>query len=82
VGHFEDTLILEELQAVPKRWTNKELPGRRADSTTMRHHRVRIESGEDVRSPSETGWGSSNAEAMPTYVLRREINACAAILTE
>ena len=32
-------LILEELQAVKERWTNKELLGRRAVSTTiLRNH--------------------------------------------
>jgi hypothetical protein len=76
------TLILDELQAVLKRWTNKELLGCRAVLTTMFHEHPLNGSREGVRSHLETGWASSNAESMPTYALLREINSCAAILAE
>ncbi len=74
----KDTLILDELQAVLKRWTNKELPGRRAVSTTMLHNHVLNGSREGVRSHLETGWAFSNAESMLTYVFLGAIESFAA----
>jgi hypothetical protein len=74
-------LIPDELNAVLECWTNKELPGRRSISTTMLHNYVLIESGEGVRSPTETGWASSNAESMLTSVYRGAIGSLAEIST-
>ncbi len=62
---MEDTLILDELQAVPERWTNKELLGRRAVSTTMLHNHVLTERREGGAEPSGNGMG----------LLQREMNA-------
>jgi hypothetical protein len=66
VEQRKGTLILDGLQAILERWTNEQLLGRRAISTTMRHNRGLIGSGEGVRSPLETGWASFSAVSMPT----------------
>ncbi len=75
-------MILDGLQAVLERWTNEELLDRRGVSTTMRHNRGLIGSGEDVRSPLETGGASSNAVSMPTSGFRGAIESFAAIFAD
>jgi hypothetical protein len=75
-------LILYGLQAGPERWTNEELLGRRAISTTMRHNRGLIGSGEGVRSHPETGWAYINAVYMPTSGFCGAIDSFAAIFAD
>jgi hypothetical protein len=77
VIQVKDTLTLDELQAVPERWTNKELLGRRAVSTTMLHKHVLNGGREGVRSHPETGWASSNAASMPNSVFLGAIESFA-----
>jgi hypothetical protein len=82
VRQLKDTLILDELQAVTERWTNKALLESRAVSMTMRYHHALHGTREGVRNSPETGWASSNRESMPTSVFRREMNSCAAIFAD
>ena len=58
------TLILDELQAVPERWTNEKVLGRRAVSTTMLHNHVLNGKLEGMRRCRETGWAYINAVSM------------------
>jgi hypothetical protein len=82
VTQVKGTLIPGELQAVPERWTNKELLGRRAVSTTMLNYHVIDGMREGMRSHPETGWASSNAESMPTSVFIGAFESSATIFAD
>jgi hypothetical protein len=80
VEQVKTTLILDDLQAVSERWTNKELLGRLAASTTMLHNRVLNGGRVGVGSPLETGSASSNAESMLICVFLGATESLAALL--
>ena len=82
MGQAKAPLILDQVQTVPERWTNKELLGRRAVSPTMLRSHVLNGRREGVRSLSETGWASSTAESMPTFFFHGAIESYAVVFAD
>lgn len=78
MGQAKAPLIPYQLQAVPERWTSKELFGRSTVSPPMLRNHVLNGRREGVRSLSETGWASANAVSMqpPSY------DACLSLLLQ